>query len=123
MPNAIGEPWVAPPPDEDDLEELIVVDPRLVTDHGIGVLPCPSNPPPPDGWRYWKAHEKVPSALGALALKLRNDAKRYPMGAFVQTRHEGELVAARVEWHDTRGSDGAKGCFRGVNLMRRLELA
>ena len=29
----------------------------------------------------------------------------------------GVLVGARVEWHDTQGATGAKGCFRGVNLM------
>jgi hypothetical protein len=41
------------------------------------------------------------------------------MGSFVQTWLDGELVAARVEWHDFQGATGKRGCFRGVNLMQR----
>jgi hypothetical protein len=121
MPNALNEPWAPPEPEETSTEELIVVDPRVVVDHAIGQLPCPRNPPPPDGWRYWKPQEKVPAVLGKLAAKIRDDAKRYPMGAFVQLRCDGEFVAARVEWHDVKGATGQKGCFRGVNLLRRRE--
>ena len=121
MSNALKEPWSAPTPDPESADELIARDPRVITDHHIGALPCPPNPPPPDGWRYWKAHEKVPAVLVALTVRMRDDSKLYPMGAFVQIRNDGELVAARVEWHDTRGSDGAKGCFRGVNLLRQQD--
>jgi hypothetical protein len=39
----------------------------------------------------------VPAALGSLAVKVREDGARYPMGAFVQPMHDGEPVAARVE--------------------------
>ncbi|RYZ09223.1 MAG: hypothetical protein EOO73_05540 [Myxococcales bacterium] len=120
MANALKDPWLAPTPDEGSSEELIIMDPRMITAHRIGELPCPPNPPPPDGWRYWKPKEAVPAILGTLAVKMRDDAQRYPMGAFTQVMHAGELVAARVEWHDMRGRDGAKGCFRGVNLMRRV---
>jgi hypothetical protein len=121
MSNALDEAWVPPAPDPDSTDELISVDPRMITNHAIGQLPCPPNPRPPEGWRYWKGREKVPAELANLALKIRNDSKTYPMGAFVQILHEQELVAARVEWHDTKGATGEKGCFRGVNLMRQQE--
>jgi hypothetical protein len=120
MSNALTEAWAAPVLGPDASDELLAIDPRVITNHAIGQLPCPPNPAPPDGWRYWGAHEKVPPALGALTVKMLHDAKDYPMGAFVQTRHEGELVAARVEWHDLQGASGLKGCFRGVNLLRRV---
>lgn len=114
--SALNEPWTPPAPPVAD--ESVAMDPRVVTAHVVGQLPCPANPPPPDGWRYWKAHEKVPAALGELAAKILQDPKQYPMGAFVQTLCGDEAVAARVEWHDERGRDHARGCFRGVNLMR-----
>jgi hypothetical protein len=119
MANALSDPWEAPEPEVNSADELIVVDPRVVVDHVVGRLPCPRNPAPPDGWRYWKLHEHVPAALGALSVKMLHDGKVYPMGAFVQIWHEQELVAARVEWHDVKGATGEQGCFRGVNLLRR----
>jgi hypothetical protein len=118
MGDALKEFWSPPNLDRDDTDELIATDPRVITDHMIGVLPCPNNPPPPDGWRYWRLHEAVPPALVALATKMLNDGKRYPMGTFVQTHCEREFVGARVEWHDTKGATGENGCFRGVSLMR-----
>ena len=121
MANALEEDWAAPVLEPDSVDELIAIDPRVVTDHAIGVLPCPLNPAPPDGWRYWHGKESVPAALSALTVKMLHDSQHYPMGAFVQVLHEGEPVAARVEWHDLQGATGKKGCFRGVNLMRRTE--
>jgi len=118
MGNALTESWSAPEPQPDAAEHLSL-DPRIITDHKIGQLPCPLNPAPPEGWRYWHLHEHVPAALAALTLKMLNDSKTYPMGSFVQTRCADELVAARVEWHDIKGATGEKGCFRGVNLLRR----
>jgi len=116
--NALKEGWVAQALLPGAATELVDVDPRVIQGHQIGQLPCPPNPAPPDGWRYWKAREAVPHALGELAKKILRDAATYPMGAFVQTFHEQELVAARVEWHDVQGATNTKGCFRGVNLMR-----
>lgn len=48
-----------------------------------------------------------------------HDSAQYPIGSFVQEGLDGELVAARVEWHDFQGATGKRGCFRGVNLMQR----
>ena len=120
MGNTLNEPWVAPVPPKDG-EEHLDLDPRVITNHQIGALPCPSNPPPPQGWRYWHLHEHVPPALAALTLKMLNDSKTYPMGTFMQTRCADELVAARVEWHDFQGATGKVGCFRGVNLLRQID--
>jgi hypothetical protein len=111
------DPWAPSDPSPDG--ELVDLDPRVDADHTIGVLPCPSNPPPPEGWRYWR--DRVTPALGAFASKLLNDSARYPMGSFIQAEIDGELVAARVEWHDLQGATGKRGCFRGVNLMQRVE--
>src|SRR6185369_2060219 len=110
----LDDAWLAPELAGED--ELISVDPRVVTNHVVGALPCPVNPRPPDGWKYWTG--PVSSALGALASKILADPQRYPMGAFVQTFVAGERVAARVEWHDLQGATGKRGCFRGVNLLR-----
>jgi hypothetical protein len=119
MANALSDSWAAPEPEVGSADELIAIDLRVIVDHAIGQLPCPRNPAPPDGFRYWRLHEHVPPALGALSVKMLHDSTRYPMGAFVQIWHEQELVAARVEWHDVKGATGEKGCFRGVNLLRR----
>lgn len=117
MGNALNEVWTAPEAPV-DVTEHVSTDPRVITDHAIGQLPCPPNPAPPEGWRYWRLHEHVPAALAALSVKMLHDSKTYPMGSFVQTRCADELVAARVEWHDIQGATGKRGCFRGVNLLR-----
>jgi hypothetical protein len=96
---------------------VVETDPRIEQDHVAGQLPCPPNPPPPVGWKYW--NHSVRASLVELATRLLHDAKTYPMGSFVQTWMDGELVAARVEWHDFQGASGKRGCFRGVNLMQR----
>jgi hypothetical protein len=109
------DPW-EPPPSPSDSELLKEVDPRVDATHHIGVLPCPNNPPPPIGWVYWKG--AVPALAGKLAADMLHDSAQYPMGCFVQTLIGGQLVGARVEWHDLQGATGKKGCFRGVNLMK-----
>lgn len=113
IPQAQGA-WT-PPVLGDDEEISISQDPRVNSTHKAGVLPCPKNPPPPTGWKYWRA--KVPEAGTALAVSVRDDQGTYPMGSFVQTRLQGKLIAARVEWHTEQARSGKKGCFRGVNLM------
>lgn len=116
MPNLLmTDPWKPPPP-PNDRELLKEVDPRVDATHRIGVLPCPNNPPPPIGWVYWR--DSVPALAGKLAADMLHDSAQYPMGCFVQTLIEGQLVGARVEWHDLQGASGKKGCFRGVNLMK-----
>jgi len=85
--NALKDGWVAQVLAPGAADELVEVDPRVIQDHHVGQLPCPPNPAPPDGWRYWKGHEAVPHALGELAKKVLHDATQYPMGAFVQTIH------------------------------------
>jgi hypothetical protein len=96
--------------------EVNVIDPRVVQDHGIGQLPCPPNPDPPDGWEYWRGPVTkfgVDWCVGML-----HAPALYPMGSFVQVYEQGQLYGARVEWHNIQGSTGKRGCFRGVNLMR-----
>jgi peptidoglycan hydrolase-like protein with peptidoglycan-binding domain len=119
--SSMNDAWQAPLPQEAD-HWLVTVDPRVITDHQPGVLPCPSNPPPPVGWTYTKGGE-VTSALGDFAQKVLGDRKAYPMGAFVQARIDGQTVAARVEWHNFQGKSGRHGCFIGVNLFRPKAIA
>jgi hypothetical protein len=109
------DPWQPQPPPE-DVTPLKEIDPRVDTTHQVGDLPCPSNPPPPVGWVYWTG--PVPPAPGKLAVEMLHDPAQYPMGCFVQALLDGQLVGARVEWHDLQGATGKKGCFRGVNLMK-----
>jgi len=70
------------------------------------------------GWSYWK-EKKIPSKAVQLTVDMLKDSRTYPMGSFVQMVIDGELIAARVEWHDIQGATGKRGCFRGVNLMRK----
>jgi hypothetical protein len=115
---SLSDPWEAPTPlHHTDL--FVVRDPRVITNHHAGVLPCPKNPPPPVGWAYWKG--PVPAALAELAVEVETDGTRFPMSSFVQTTRDGRRVAARVEWHDLKGRTGERGCFRGTNLFRRSE--
>jgi hypothetical protein len=39
------------------------------------------------------------------------------MGSFVQALVDGQLVGARVEWHNYQGKTGRHGCFRGTSLF------
>jgi|SRR5882724_2425514 len=111
----MNDPWTPPAPPDNDEPLVTAHDPRVEGTHREGTLPCPNNPPPPVGWSYWKGH--VPHGGVALAVEMQGDRETYPMGTFLQTRLEGELVSLRVEWHNVRASTGEKGCFRGVNLM------
>jgi hypothetical protein len=111
---AINDPW--DPPATPTVGELKTEDPRVITDHRAGVLPCPNNPPPPVGWVYWKG--PLPPHAGEFANKVEYTPNDFPMGSFVQTMLGGQPVAARVEWHDYQGMTGKRGCFRGTSLFR-----
>jgi peptidoglycan hydrolase-like protein with peptidoglycan-binding domain len=116
---SINDAWDPPsPPQNADL--VIAQDPRVITDHQPGHLPCPRNPPPPVGWVYWKGN--VPKAAGDLAVKVEFAPAQFPMGSFVQALVGGQCVAARVEWHDFQGATGKHGCFRGTSLFRPLAM-
>lgn len=111
----LNDAWQPPAPAQ-DAQLVVARDPRVVTTHQPGVLPCPRNPPPPVGWVYWKG--PVPEALGKLAVKVEFHPADFPMGSFVQALIDGNAVAARVEWHDFQGATGKHGCFRGTSLFR-----
>jgi len=109
--------WVPPEP-ANGADLFTVADPRVDTNHRIGQLPCPSNPPPPEGWAYWTG--AVSAALTAFASEIENDAARFPLGSFVQAVRGDQRVAARVEWHTFKGRTGEQGCFRGTSLFHRV---
>ncbi len=112
--GATSSAWSPPPPPAGD-EEVAVIDPRVPPAHPPGT-PCPTNPAPPVGWKYWKG--AVPKGGTELATRVLRQRAKYPMGSFVQARLGEKVVGARVEWHTVQGATGKKGCFRGVNLMR-----
>lgn len=112
---SLHDAW-EPPPKPRPNEDFVVQDPRVITNHQAGVLPCPPNPPPPVGWAYWRG--PVPAALNELATKVEFTPAEYPMGAFVLAERGGQSVAARVEWHTFQGASGRRGCFRGTSLFR-----
>lgn len=117
------ESW-SPEAPESDLDEAAViceVDPRVNTTHQVGVLPVPANPPPPEGWRYWGNRKPIPPEASKLCVTMLHALSLYPMGSFARINVQGEVIGARVEWHDTQGATGKKGCFRGVNLMYKDE--
>lgn len=118
--TSMNDAWDPPsPPTTADL--IVTRDPRVITNHVVGKLPCPSNPPPPVGWGYWKG--SVPQSMVKLAVSVENNPAEYPIGSFVQASIAGQLVAARVEWHDYQGATGAHGCFRGTSLFRPTPVA
>ena len=112
---SLGDAWT-PPGAPTTAERVVVRDPRVLTNHQAGVLPCPKNPCPPVGWAYWQG--AVPEKAGKLAVEVQANSAGFPMGTFVQALLDGQLVAARVEWHDYQGATGRHGCFRGTNLLR-----
>ncbi|HEV8548546.1 MAG TPA: peptidoglycan-binding domain-containing protein, partial [Polyangiaceae bacterium] len=96
LPNSelsLSDAW-APPPKPEPGEDFVVKDPRVITNHEAGVLPCPPNPPPPVGWAYWSG--AVPAALSELAAEVERTPERFPMGSFVLAERGGQSVAARV---------------------------
>lgn len=117
------EPWTPETPDsklvEDPSATIYEQDPRVVTDHQPGQLPVPPNPPPPVGWTYWKK-QPVPHAAASLANHMLHNPGTCPMGTFVRISVDGEIIGARVEWHDFQGATGKRGCFRGVNLLKKV---
>jgi hypothetical protein len=118
--TATGLLWAPPLPPTGE-HQVTSIDPRVEQDHFAGQLPCPPKPPPPVGWANWKG--VVPPAFADFAMRLLNDSAGFPMGSFVQTRVDGQLVAARVEWHELQGSTGKRGCFRGTTLFSPSEVA
>jgi hypothetical protein len=115
------EPWFLEIP-ESDLDETATiqeVDPRVDSTHQVGVLPVPANPPPPVGWEYW-GKQPVPHAAASLANDMLHNPRSCPIGTFVRIKVDGVVIGARVEWHDTQGATGKKGCFRGVNLLCKM---
>ena len=117
------EKWDPPKLDVDADEGALLgeLDPR-VEQHHVAGRPCPVNPPPPAGWKYLhpKGHVVTSKAV-KLATDMLSDPEKYPMGTFVQTICDGELIGARVEWHNVQGATGKEGVFRGVNLMLPIE--
>ena len=105
-------PWVPPPP-PNGTDIVKSQDPRIDCNHQPGVLPCPRNPAPPEGWVYWSG--AVPPHAVQLAVDVE---QHYPLGSFVQATVDGKLIAARKEWHDYQGATGKHGCFIGTSLMR-----
>lgn len=94
---------------------VVVRDPNVDGSHplGVGVSPCPGNPPLPAGFAYWTG--PVSPALTAWAVEVRNS---YPIGSFIQDVVDGKNVAARIEYHTLQGATGRTGCFKGLSLLR-----
>jgi hypothetical protein len=112
-----GGVWTPPDPPDPGAPPVITADPRIQPSGiplGVG-LPCPSNPPPPAGWAYWTGG--VTPALSVWAVQMRD---AHPIGTFIQAWIDGQLVGARIEYHDIVGATGATGCFKGLNLLRRV---
>ena len=90
---------------------------------GIGQLPCPTNPPAPVGWSYWKG--KVSPALSAFAIEVECHPAIFAMGSFVQALIEEQFVGARVEWHDFKARPecavafAARACSTPRSLVER----
>lgn len=114
-PRVDSSPWTPPPPPPPG-GTVASIDPRVVKDHPPGT-PCPSNPPAPVGWTYWSG--TLPKGGAELAVQMRDDRENHPLGSFVQTWLDGQLVGSRCEWHPFTA--GKKGCFRGINLMRPVK--
>jgi hypothetical protein len=119
-PAPLNGAWIPPAPPATP-GHVIAIDPRVITAHAVGQLPCPTNPPPPVGWSYWKG--RVSSALVAFASSVEFAPAEFAMGSFVQSLIDGQLVAARVEWHDFQGATGKRGCFRGTSLFHPIRVA
>jgi hypothetical protein len=117
--SSLGDAWEPPPPPQ-DAAFVVAKDPRVITHHHAGQLPCPPNPPPPVGWKYWQG--SVPKAFVDFAVHVEFTPETFPIGSFVQASIDGRLVAARVEWHSFQGATGKRGCFRGTNLFRHEPL-
>jgi peptidoglycan hydrolase-like protein with peptidoglycan-binding domain len=73
----INDAWTPPSPPT-AADPIVAKDPRMITQHQAGVLPCPPNPPPPVAWAYWRGH--VPAGAAALANKVEFDPQSFPIG-------------------------------------------
>lgn len=99
-----GNDWTPPDPPGPSDAAVIATDPRSPPPGaplGVGVSPCPTNPPVPVGWAYWTNQPMTPS-LPAWAVNMRNS---YPIGTMIQAYVDGNLVGARVEYHTLQGAD------------------
>lgn len=113
--SSLNDAWLPPSPPI-VAEWQTSRDPRVITNHALGQPPCPPNPPPPLGWAYWTG--QVPALVERFAWKVEFTPADFPMGSFVQALIDGQLVSARVEWHDFQGATGKHGVFRGTSLFR-----
>lgn len=117
------EPWSPEVSNNALLEDSTAIvydqDPRVITSHQPGQMPVPANPPPPVGWEYW-GKQPIPHAAASIANDILHKPGLCPMGTFVRISVNGQLIGLRVEWHNLQGATGKKGCFRGVNLMRKV---
>lgn len=98
------------------------IDPRVNGAWPVGALPVPKNPPPPVGWEYW-GKQAIPKQAIELSVTMLHAPSLYPMGTFARIKVGDQVIGARVEWHDTQGATGKKGCFRGVNLLHKVHNA
>lgn len=78
-------------------------------------MSCPSNPPPPAGWRVWR--KPVPQALTQWAMDLRDHINAFPYGQTWTTTWGGEAVLARKDrhtWTNRRQPDGSMKLVSGI---------
>lgn len=113
--RGLRTPWVPPPPPTVDGQAVIAPDPRIPPE---GERSGPTDPLPPEGWVYFDNTKDVTPTQQAWAQEVLENGRRFPMGTFVQTRLQGALIAARVEWSAPRKKTGNR--FRSVRLLQPL---
>ncbi len=94
---------------------ILTVDPGLDPTHPLGVLPCPTDPLLPAGLRNWQG--PVPPAVGAWAVHALHT---YPIGTIIEDLVDGQIVAARIEYHTLQGATGKTGCFKGCSMLQPI---
>lgn len=114
--------WTSPKADRYPHES---VDPRVLTQKPASWDKV-WNPNAPDGWRYWPPGKKILPR----GKQMTDEGKSKPMGTFVQDIVNGELIAARTEWHSEtilydkvtkQQLPPVKGVYHAANLMVPLE--
>jgi hypothetical protein len=83
------------------------------------VASCPVDPPPPQGFAYWKG--PVPPELGRWAQDILKIQGQYPYGAWWTRDYQGSPVGARKDHHTwtRRGGVLITGiCIPGITLYR-----
>ena len=110
--------WTPPPPPTapGPANQVRAIDPRVF--HDGWPTTFPSNPPPPNGWKYWNpAKHGRPPPRG---VELANEGTRRatPAGTFIQEIVDGQLIGMRCEWHDRHeGETKPSGLYHAGNLM------